>query len=100
MKLSGNLKKVLPRLKKHAEGYPEPGYLCSVIRQGQKTSNMAGVGDGKASPGSELIIERPWTKRRTCDRYGLAAWGGMNTVSGTLDCDAHALPRRHRKVRT
>ena len=34
----GQFEKVLPRLKKHAEGYPEPGYLRSVTRQGQKTS--------------------------------------------------------------
>ena len=79
----GQFEKVLPRLKKHAEGYPEPGYLRSVIRQGQKTSNMAGVGDGKASPGSELIIEAV-DKKDDPRPVWIAAWGGMNTVAQAL----------------
>ena len=74
---------VLPRLKKHADGYPDIDYLRSVIRRGQEKSNMSGVGEGKDSPGSELIIE-------TVDRENdgrpvwVAAWGGMNTVAQAL----------------
>lgn len=99
----GQFEKVLPRLKKHAEGYPEPGYLCSVIRQGQKTSNMAGVGDGKASPGSELIIEAV-DKKEDLRPVWIAAWGGMNTVAQALWTVTHTrspedIERFVRKIR-
>ena len=47
---------VLPHLQKHAKGYPSLSYLRSIIKRGQKTSNMSGVGSGKDSQGSELII--------------------------------------------
>lgn len=74
---------VLPRLNKHAEGYPSLDYLRSIIKRGQSSSNMAGVGRGKDSPGSELIIS-------VVDKKGdrrpvwLAAWGGMNTIAQAL----------------
>lgn len=47
---------VLPRLRKHAGGYPDLDYLRSITLRGQEKSNMSGVGEGKDSPGSELII--------------------------------------------
>lgn len=47
---------VLPRLNKHAEGYPSLNQLRAIIKRGQPSSNMTGVGQGKDSPGSELII--------------------------------------------
>lgn len=99
----GQFEKVLPRLKKHAEGYPEPGYLRSVIRQGQKTSNMAGVGNGKASPGSELIIEAV-DKKDDPRPVWIAAWGGMNTVAQALWTVTHTrspkdIERFVRKIR-
>ena len=62
---------------------PSAVYLLSVIKQGQTVSNMDGVGEGKDSPGSELIIA-------TVDKIGdkrpvwIAAWGGMNTVAQAL----------------
>ena len=42
---------VLPRLKKHAKGYPELLDLLSVIKRGQEKAHMDGVGEGKDSPG-------------------------------------------------
>lgn len=48
--------KILPHLKRHSAGFPDMEYLLSVIKQGQTVSNMDGVGEGKDSPGSELII--------------------------------------------
>lgn len=71
---------VLPRLKRHAAGYPDLDYLLSLVKRGQAKSNMDGVGEGKDSPGSELIIS-------AVDKAGdnrpvwIAAWGGMNTVA-------------------
>lgn len=74
---------VLPRLKKHADGYPDIDYLRSIIKKGQDKSNMSGVGKGKDSPGSEFIIaliDKKGDKRPVW----IAAWGGMNTVAQAL----------------
>ena len=49
-KVVENFGEVLPRLKKHAEGYPDLAYLRSIIKRGQVVSNMDGVGEGKDSP--------------------------------------------------
>lgn len=74
---------VLPHLKKHADGYPDADYLKSITMQGQAKSNMSGVGAGKDSQGSELIIS-------VVDKKGdnrpvwIAGWGGMNTVAQAL----------------
>ena len=38
---------VLPRLRKHAGGYPDLDYLRSITLRGQEKSNMSGVGEGE-----------------------------------------------------
>ena len=66
----------------HDTNFPDAGYLRSIVRHGQSEAAMACVGEGKDSPGSELIIqivdkddERPvW----------IAAWSGMNTLAQAL----------------
>lgn len=73
---------VLPTLKIHSSGYPSAEYLRSIVAQGQDKPHMDGVGEGKDSPGSDLIVaailkddERPlW----------VAAWGGMNSFAQAL----------------
>ena len=47
--------RVLNNLKKHASGWHDPSYLHSVVVEGQKGYGIADVGEGKTSPGSELI---------------------------------------------
>lgn len=79
----GRFGEVLPRLKVHAQGYPNLDYLQSIIKRGQEHSNMSGVGEGKDSPGSELIIAA--VDKKNDDRpVWLAAWGGMNTIAQAL----------------
>ncbi|QRX63518.1 DUF1593 domain-containing protein [Dysgonomonadaceae bacterium zrk40] len=74
---------VLPRLKNHAVGFPDAGYLRSITMQGQPQSNMSGVGAGKDSPGSELIVSA--VDRKDDSRpVWVAGWGGMNTVAQAL----------------
>ena len=74
---------ILPRLKKHAEGFPDLEYLRSIIKTGQEHSNMSGVGENKDSPGSELIIAA--IDKKNDDRpVWLTAWGGMNTIAQAL----------------
>ena len=74
---------VLPRLKKHAAGYPAADYLKSITMQGQAKSNMSGVGAGKDSPGAELIISAI-DKKGDSRPVWIAGWGGMNTVAQAL----------------
>ena len=74
---------VLPRLNKHAEGYPSLNQLRAIIKRGQPSSNMTGVGQGKDSPGSELIISVVDEKKDQRPVW-LAGWGGMNTIAQAL----------------
>lgn len=74
---------VLPRLKKHATGYPDANYLRSITKQGQPKSNMSGVGAGKDSPGSELIISAV-DKKGDNRPVWISGWGGMNTLAQAL----------------
>jgi hypothetical protein len=48
---------VLPNLKKHADGWPEPSYLRSITKQHLPVFGMQGVGDGKDTEGSDLCIQ-------------------------------------------
>ena len=74
---------VLPRLKKHDPGYPDLDYLRSIVKRGQAVSNMDGVGEGKDSPGSELIIAAV-DKKGDNRPVWLTAWGGMNTIAQAI----------------
>ena len=73
---------VKPNLDKHAPGYPTPDYLLSITTEHLPLFSMDGVGEGKDSPGSELLIkavdkadERPlW----------VTAWGGINCLAQAL----------------
>lgn len=73
---------VLPNLQVHSADFPSADYLRTIVARGQAVAHMEGVGPGKDSPGSELIVrsvtdndERPiW----------LVAWGGMNTIAQAL----------------
>ncbi len=49
--------KVYHNLLKHANHWPTPDYLKSIISSGQKDYGMAATGEGKSSPGSDLIIK-------------------------------------------
>lgn len=73
---------VLSNLQVHAEGYPSYEYLQSISVTGQRGYGMSDVGEGRDSPGSELIIEAvdeddPRPVWATC-------WGGCNTIAQAL----------------
>jgi len=82
IELVNNYGKVKPNLDKHAAGYPATEYLLSVTTAHLPLYSMEGVGTGKDSPGSELIIkaadkadERPlW----------ISVWGGANCLAQAL----------------
>jgi hypothetical protein len=49
--------KDLENLKKHASDWPDPDYLRSIVKSGQPDYGIAGMGKGKTTEGSELIIQ-------------------------------------------
>ncbi len=71
---------VLPNLKVHADGYPTPEYLRSIVKQGQTRARMNGTGEGKDSDGSNLIIDVV-DKKDDPRPVWLNAWGGANTIA-------------------
>lgn len=74
--------KVLPNLRVHAPGYPDAAALEKRVASGQPGYGMAAVGDGKTTPGSELLT-------RVVDRADprpvwVTVWGGANTLAQAL----------------
>ncbi|MEM6843762.1 MAG: nucleoside hydrolase-like domain-containing protein [Bacteroidota bacterium] len=47
---------VVENLRKHATDWPEVDYLHSIVATGQPEYGIAGTGEGKSTPGSELIV--------------------------------------------
>ena len=74
---------VRPNLLLHAEGYPKPAYLKSIIRSGQNLHiGMDGVGRGATTLGSRLIADE--LKKADERPLWVLAWGGINTLAQTL----------------
>ena len=73
---------VQPNLLKHEAGFPEAKVLASRVTQGLAVYGMSGVGEGKDSPGSNMII----TALEANDPRPLwvTAWGGANTLAQAL----------------
>ena len=82
---------VRPKLIQHEPGYPTAAALRSVIAEGQPAYGMAAVGQGKTSPGSEIIL-RAAVKSDSRPLWVLA-WGGTNTLAqALLDVRAKSTP--------
>ncbi|MEE8320287.1 MAG: DUF1593 domain-containing protein, partial [Gammaproteobacteria bacterium] len=83
--------KVYPNLQKHASGWHSPDYLHSIVATGQPGYGFEAVGEGKSSPGSELII-----KAVTKDD-GRPLWIVVNAGSNTLAQALHDYQATHSK---
>ncbi|MGY6520080.1 MAG: nucleoside hydrolase-like domain-containing protein [Mongoliitalea sp.] len=73
---------VYPNLSVHAEGYPTHEYLKSISVVGQTGYGMNDVGEGRDSPGSELIIQA--VDKDDPRPVWVMGWGGMNTVAQAI----------------
>lgn len=73
---------VLANLKKHASGYPEMQTLLQLIRAGRPEYGMAGVGPGKDTEASKLIIAA--TDRPDPRPLWLTLWGGTTDLAQAL----------------
>ena len=74
--------KVVSNLQVHAKGYPSYEYLKSISVMGNTGYGMADVGDGKDSPGSELIIAS--VDKDDPRPVWVTGWGGVNTIAQAI----------------
>lgn len=73
---------VRDNLLKHEPGFPETDYLLSMIKEGRPAFGMASVGEGKDSPGSEVIIQA--ADREDARPLWVLVWGGPNCLAQAL----------------
>lgn len=74
--------KIHPNLVKHEQGYPTKDELKSKVKKGAATYGMTGVGEGKDTEGSELIIS---ALEKADDRpLWVSVWGGPNALAQAL----------------
>ncbi len=73
---------VVSNLSVHASGYPTLAYLQSITQLGQTNFGMAGVGTGKDSAGSDLIIAA--VDKNDPRPVWVTCQGGANTVAQAL----------------
>lgn len=74
--------KVVSNLQVHAKGYPSYEYLKSISVLGNTGYGMADVGEGKDSPGSELIIAA--VDKDDPRPVWVTGWGGVNTIAQAI----------------
>lgn len=73
---------VRSNLLQHASGFPTADELAAVTATGQSAYGMAAVGSGKATTGSDLIIDA--VDKEDARPVWIAGWGGMNTLAQAL----------------
>ena len=66
----------------HESGYPTAEYLLSVLREGLPAYGMTAVGEGKDSPGSELLISA--VDKDDPRPVWVTVWGGPNVLAQAL----------------
>jgi hypothetical protein len=74
--------KVRDNLEKHESGFPTAEYLLSVVSEGIPVYGMQGVGEGKDSPGSELLIKA--VDQDDPRPLWVCAWGGPSVLAQAL----------------
>jgi hypothetical protein len=74
--------KVRPSLSLHAQGYPTADALLGVTATGQTAYGLAGVGSGKSTAGSKLIVSA--VDKSDARPLWIAGWGGMSTLAQAL----------------
>ena len=75
-------KEVRDNLEKHEPGFPEGDAVLALIKEGLPVYGMNGVGEGKDSEGSELLIS---ALDKDDDRpLWILVWGGPNVLAQAL----------------
>jgi hypothetical protein len=89
-KLVGGYAQVEKNLKQHAKGWPTAEYLRSIIAAGQPGYGIGDVGEGKASPGSKLILQA--LRKDDPRTLYVVVNAGSNTLAQALDDARRTLP--------
>ena len=66
----------------HEPGYPTTNHLVAVIKEGLPDYGMQAVGEGKDSPGSELVIRA--VDQNDPRPIWVPVWGGPNVLAQAL----------------
>lgn len=75
-------KLIVANLEKHEKGYPSYEHLLSKVKKGLPVYGMNGVGKGKDSEGSEMIVRI--LERNDEEPVWFSVWGGPNTLAQAL----------------
>ncbi len=74
---------VLPNLKRHAPGWPEPGLLLARVKSGNPKRGQPHIGEGHDTEGSRLLVER--IDGGNPERpLNVAIWGGQTDFAQAL----------------
>ena len=79
-----------PSLKAHSAGYPEPGRLRQIAKQGT-LDRVQGAGVAGASAGSAWIVEQ--ARRNDARPLHVLVWGGLEDVAQALHDAPDILPK-------
>jgi hypothetical protein len=74
--------KVRDNLEKHEAGFPEAARLLALVSEGLPVYGMEGVGEGKDSPGSELLVGA--LAREDPRPLWVPVWGGPCVLAQAL----------------
>ncbi len=74
--------KVHPNLQLHADGWPSPKHLRSIVANGQTDYGVADTGKGKSSAGSQLIVDA--VSKRDPRPVHIVVNAGSNTLAQAL----------------
>lgn len=74
--------KVRNNLETHEKGFPTSEYLLSLVSEGLPVYGMLGVGKGKDSPGSELLIKA--VDSSDSRPLWVSVWGGPSVLAQAL----------------
>ncbi|MDC7241207.1 MAG: DUF1593 domain-containing protein [Spirochaetales bacterium] len=78
----GAYTEVRDNLEKHEAGYPEGEALMALVKEGLPLYGMEGVGEGKDSEGSELLIRA--LDRKDERPLWVLVWGGPSVLAQAL----------------
>ena len=74
---------VLPNLKTHAEGWPSPDHLRSVVKVGQAARGRDQIGEGRDTEASRWLVERTDSGSPE-NPLNVAIWGGQTDLAQAL----------------
>ena len=75
--------KVLPNLKRHAEGWPSADELLAVVKSGNPQRKRAHIGEGHDTEASRFLIDRIDAGSEK-DRLNICIWGGQTDLAQAL----------------